>query len=113
MTAAVTATAMIAITTIWMMCAVPPVPPYPTIAAGSRPMMPTKMISDTPLPTPYSVISSPSHMAMIVPAVSVRMMLISVAALGLEMIGPVLGLVNSARYPNAWSMASGTVSQRV
>ena len=79
-------------------------------------MMPTKMISDTPLPTPYSVISSPSHIAMIVPAVSVRMMLISVAPDGLAMIAPSCvtdGLVNSARYPKAWSIASGTVSQRV
>ena len=49
---------------------------------------------------------------MTVPAVSVRMMLISVAAVGLVMI-PTDGLVNSARYPNAWSIASGTVSQRV
>ena len=54
-------------------------------------MMPTKMISDTPLPTPYSVMSSPSHIAMIVPAVSVRMMLISVAAVGLAMIAPTVG----------------------
>ena len=79
-------------------------------------MMPTKMISETPLPTPYSVISSPSHIAMIVPAVRVRMMLISVAAVGFcedrswrcDRL-----LVNSARYPNAWSIASGTVSHRV
>ena len=62
-------------------------------------MMPTKMISETPLPTPYSVINSPSHMAMIVPAVSVRMMLSSVAAVGFAMMGPALptGCWNSAR----------------
>ena len=83
-------------------------------------MMPVKMISDTPLPTPYSVISSPSHMAMIVPATSVSTMPISwvVVALGMIACGTpltvtALGLVNSARKPQPWSAASGTVSQRV
>ena len=40
---------------------------------GPRPMMPAKMISDTPLPIPYSVISSPNHINMTVPAVNTRM----------------------------------------
>ena len=34
--------------------------------------MPAKMISDIPLPTPRSVICSPSHMMNPVPVVSVR-----------------------------------------
>src|ERR1700686_3569829 len=33
-------------------------------------MMPAKMISEIPLPMPYSVISSPNHISMMVPAVS-------------------------------------------
>jgi len=33
-------------------------------------MMPAKMISETPLPMPYSVISSPNHISITVPAVS-------------------------------------------
>ena len=40
-------------------------------AAGTRPTMPAKMMKLMPLPMPRSVISSPSHMSRIVPAVSV------------------------------------------
>src|SRR5258708_3908744 len=36
---------------------------------GPRPMMPAKMISDTPFPMPYSVINSPNHISITVPAV--------------------------------------------
>ena len=41
------------------------------MAAGTLLTMPAKMMKLTPLPIPRSVISSPSHMARIVPAVSV------------------------------------------
>ena len=37
--------------------------------------MPAKMISDMPLPTPRSVICSPSHMMNAEPVVSVRMVI--------------------------------------
>ena len=36
---------------------------------GSTAMMPAMMISEAPLPTPYSVISSPIHMTRIAPAI--------------------------------------------
>ena len=36
-------------------------------------MMPAKMISEMPLPIPCSVISSPNHISITVPAVSVTM----------------------------------------
>jgi len=52
--------------------------------------MPVKMISETPLPTPYSVISSPSHMATMVPAVRVRMTVRVSVTVGLGMIAPAL-----------------------
>ncbi len=37
--------------------------------------MPTKMMSDIPLPTPRSLICSPSHMMKAEPVVSVRMVI--------------------------------------
>ena len=40
---------------------------------GARPMMPAKMISEMPLPMPCSVISSPNHISITVPPVSVMM----------------------------------------
>ena len=46
---------------------------WPATAArlrlGRRAMMPAKMISETPLPIPFSVINSPSQIRNIVPAV--------------------------------------------
>ncbi len=41
------------------------------IASGPRQTMPAKMISEMPLPIPFSVICSPSHMINAVPAVKV------------------------------------------
>jgi len=41
---------------------------------GPRAMMPAKITSEMPLPMPYSVISSPNHISITVPLVSVRMM---------------------------------------
>ena len=41
-------------------------------AVGRPTTMPAKMINDIPLPTPRSVICSPSHMMKPVPVVSVR-----------------------------------------
>ena len=40
-------------------------------AAGTSAMMPTKMISEMPLPTPRAVICSPSHMRNMVPPTNV------------------------------------------
>ena len=42
----------------------------PSTAPGRPATMPAKMISDTPLPMPRSVICSPSHIRNMVPAVS-------------------------------------------
>ena len=42
-------------------------------AAGTSAMMPTKMISDTPLPIPREVICSPSHIRNMVPPTRVIM----------------------------------------
>ena len=41
------------------------------MAEGSRTTMPAKMMSEMPLPMPFSEICSPSHMISAVPAVSV------------------------------------------
>ena len=46
----------------------PPNNDCPT-SCGSRDTIPTKIMIDTPLPMPFSVISSPSHTRKIVPAV--------------------------------------------
>ena len=43
------------------------------MAEGRRTTMPAKMISEMPLPMPFSEICSPSHMISAVPAVSVIM----------------------------------------
>ena len=40
--------------------------------------MPTKMMSEVPLPTPYSVIRSPSHMTMTEPPMSMMTMSVMV-----------------------------------
>ena len=45
------------------------------MARGKPTTMPTKMISDMPLPMPRSVICSPSHMMKAEPVVSVRMVI--------------------------------------
>jgi hypothetical protein len=44
-----------------------------TTACGMRATMPAKMMSEMPLPMPFSVMRSPSHMMNAVPAVSVTM----------------------------------------
>ncbi len=46
-----------------------------TIAGISPTTMPAKMISEMPLPTPRSLICSPSHMMKAVPVVSVMMLI--------------------------------------
>ena len=43
------------------------------MAEGSRTTIPAKMISEMPLPMPFSEICSPSHMMSAVPVVSVSM----------------------------------------
>ena len=49
--------------------------------------MDVKMSSDMPLPTHFSVIRSPSHMMIAVPAVIVMMMISTVSQVSLVMIG--------------------------
>ena len=49
---------------------------------GSRAMIEVKIRTDMPLPTPRSVISSPSHMTTPVPAVIVMTSVVSVSQLG-------------------------------
>ena len=48
----------------------------PATACGSPAAMPAKMMSEMPLPTPRSVICSPSHIRNMVPVVSVSMVTI-------------------------------------
>ena len=74
-TKAITATA---ITMMPMMTAGLSAPVRPWVkncasAAGSSAMMPTKMMSEMPLPMPRAVICSPSHIRNIVPPTSVMM----------------------------------------
>ncbi len=54
---------------------------------GKLAAMEVKMSSDMPLPTPFSVTSSPIHMMRPVPAVSVMMIRIVVTMLSSGMIG--------------------------
>ena len=64
-------------------------------AAGRRATMPTVMISDMPLPTPRSVIWSPSHIRNIVPAVSVITVMIRNAIPGSDTSGMSILLIVS------------------
>ena len=50
---------------------------------GSRAAIEVKIRTDMPLPTPRSVISSPSHMTMPVPAVIVMTRMVSVSQSGM------------------------------
>ena len=71
-------------------------------------MMPAKMMSETPLPIPYSVMSSPNHMIITVPAVKVRM----ISRRGNQSsAGRMAGVVfwNSTVNPYAWPAPSATV----
>ena len=56
-------------------------------AEGKVAAMDVKMSSDMPLPTPFSVIRSPSHMMIAVPAVIVMMMISTVSQVSFGMIG--------------------------
>lgn len=49
---------------------------------GILAIIPKKIINDIPLPIPFSLICSPSHISNIVPAVSVEMLTIQVYAEG-------------------------------
>ena len=73
--------------------------------------MPAKMTSEIPLPMPYSVISSPNHISMTVPAVRVNMM----ATIWNQPSDPLSTPWRLKRMvsPQAWSRPSPTVSQRV
>src|SRR5687768_6315336 len=80
---------------------------------GRRPTMPAKMITLMPLPMPFSLMSSPSHISTSVPATSVARIEIVAA----QSSGPKAGrtperCMNTAT-PMPWSSASGTVRMRV
>ncbi len=62
---------------------------------GNRAAIEVKMSSDIPLPTPLSVMSSPSHMIRPVPAVMVRTMMRIVTTESFERIVVHEGLLNS------------------
>jgi hypothetical protein len=73
-------------------------------AFGMRETIPAKMMSETPLPTPNSVMSSPIHMTSIEPA---AMMMTLVMSANRRAVDDSL-LTQSKRKPNAWMNASGT-----
>ncbi len=77
---------------------------------GIRPTMPAKITSEMPLPMPYSVISSPNHISITVPAVSVTM--ISTTPNQLRLVSTPWRLKTNVS-PHACSRPSATVSQRV
>ena len=82
------------------------------IASGPRQTIPAKMISEIPLPIPFSVICSPSHMMKAVPAVSV----ITVISLNAQPVlitmdvpvGPAM-FSSPMAIPNPWMRLSNTV----
>src|SRR6059058_5776677 len=77
---------------------------------GIRPTMPAKMTREIPLPMPYSVISSPNHISITVPAVRVTM--IPTMPNQSRFVRTPCRLKTSVR-PHAWSRPRATVSQRV
>ena len=83
---------------------------------GTRAMMPAKMMIETPLPMPFSVISSPSQIRNIVPAaVVMRNASVGRTVRALKRPKSLMApaLASSAPCPSACSMASGTVTMRV
>ena len=80
---------------------------------GSRPTMPAKMMKLMPLPMPRSLISSPSHMRMRVPAVSVaRIARVRPRFDGPKSVSTPERCMNT-HTPMPCRSASGTVSMRV
>ena len=80
----------------------------PPIAPGARLTMPAKMMKLMPLPIPFSVISSPSHIRVMEPAVSVT---IWVHVAGFDRSKPVDSTFcefRRARKPYDWRRAIGT-----
>ena len=79
------------------------------MAPGARLTMPAKMMKLMPLPMPRSVMSSPIHIRVMAPAVSVAIW-VSVSKLARSNL-PVSTPceLSRARKPYAWSMAIGTV----
>ena len=76
---------------------------------GSRPTMPAKMMKLIPLPIPFSVISSPSHMSTTAPAVRV---IIWIHDWGFARLNPptmIPWALKADRMPKAWRRAIGTV----
>ena len=79
----------------------------PPMAEGSPATMPAKMIIEMPLPSPRSVICSPSHMRNIVPVMRVMTVTRRKARPG-SMTRP--GCASSAtEMPSAWKAARTTV----
>ena len=71
--------------------------------------MPAKMMKLMPLPMPFSVMSSPSHIRTIAPAVRVT---IWTQLAGLPRLKPPMitsWAASADRMPNAWRSAIGTV----
>jgi hypothetical protein len=91
-------------------------PPAPSawkmlyVPTGTPATIPAKMISEMPLPMPFSLIFSPSHIRNVEPAVSDTMMLRYVNRLGLVSTPQLLARVVT---PMPWMTARTTVPQRV
>ena len=71
---------------------------------GSAATIPAKMMSEMPLPTPFAVICSPSHMRNTVPAVRVMAMMRMFTGFGLR-----IAVLRPIDMPIAWKNASTTV----
>ena len=95
---------------------VPKLPIVVTIAGGNPTTIPAKISKDIPLPTPRSVICSPSHMMKMVPAVSVNTVMSVKARPGLltKVIPPVsVVFCRKAAMPADCMTLSKTVPYRV
>ena len=77
-------------------------------APGARLTMPAKMMKLMPLPIPFSVISSPSHMRTIEPAVRVTIWVIVSQLPRSNGVASTLFADRSARKPYACRSAIGT-----
>ena len=77
-------------------------------APGARLTMPAKMMKLMPLPIPFSVISSPSHIRVTDPAVSVAIWVIVSQLPRSNGVVSTLFADRTARMPYAWRSAIGT-----
>ena len=79
------------------------------IALGSPAAIPAKMISEMPLPSPRSVICSPSHIRNIVPVTSVTADTMRNVKPGIDH-QVRLRFERRRRSPSAWNSASASVA---